>query len=262
MKKLIIIIFSVFLFSGCSSNGEKHLNNEKIVNNNFQESFDDISKFEELFLKDASRWHNFEKTYEDNYLEIVSNRSYSGKNSLKMHALPYDEKITSKVSLKREGFEFKEGDDAWFSAMYYLEDVEDSSNLFLFDLEDSEIELLGKKPSPGRRFYLGEQGEIISDLGKWFSKEIFYQKEGEEIAFPKGQWVKVIVHMYLSVDNGLMEVWQDGAKVLERRGVTLPRKDMAYNRFEIGITANGNEEYAQTLYVDDVLISNELTNID
>lgn len=63
--------------------------------------------------------------------------------------------------------------------------------------------------------------------------------------------------MYLSPGNdGRVEVWQDAAKVLDEHGKTLPTSKTIYNQLEVGLTCNGNRKHAQTLYVDDVLLSN------
>lgn len=53
-----------------------------------------------------------------------------------------------------------------------------------------------------------------------------------------------------------MEVWQDGVKVLDGRGQTLPTAKTIYSRLQLGITANGNRHSPCTLYLDDVAISN------
>ena len=65
------------------------------------------------------------------------------------------------------------------------------------------------------------------------------------------------VHLFLSEGgDGRMEVWQDGTKVLDATGQTLPTARTIYDRLQVGLTANGNRMHAQTLFVDDVAISN------
>ena len=49
-----------------------------------------------------------------------------------------------------------------------------------------------------------------------------------------------------------MEVWQDGVKVIDAFGKTLPTARTIYNRLQIGLTANGNRTHPQTLFVDDI----------
>jgi hypothetical protein len=56
---------------------------------------------------------------------------------------------------------------------------------------------------------------------------------------------------------GLVEVWQDGAKILDGNTKTLPSSNNVYDRLQIGITANGNTSSAQTLFVDSVSVSDK-----
>lgn len=64
-------------------------------------------------------------------------------------------------------------------------------------------------------------------------------------------------HLYLTEnDDGRMEVWQDGEKVIAARGQTLPTARTVYDRLQVGLTANSNREQSHTCYVDDVTISN------
>ena len=75
--------------------------------------------------------------------------------------------------------------------------------------------------------------------------------------FPKDKWVEVKIHLRLSDGaDGRMQVWQDGIKVLDEAGKTLPRSRTVYDRMQVGLTANNGHNQAQTLFVDDVVLSN------
>ena len=79
---------------------------------------------------------------------------------------------------------------------------------------------------------------------------------GSEVKFPTGQWVHIQTHVVLSDEAGLVQIWQDGRKVLDKTGRTLPLADTIYDRFELGITALAKgARYEKVLYVDDVVIS-------
>jgi hypothetical protein len=66
----------------------------------------------------------------------------------------------------------------------------------------------------------------------------------------------VETHAFLSDEAGRVQIWQDGRKVLDKQGRTLPLADTIYDRFELGITAIAKgSRYEKVLYVDDVVIS-------
>jgi hypothetical protein len=72
----------------------------------------------------------------------------------------------------------------------------------------------------------------------------------------KGSGTPFEVSSLIASRAGLVQIWQDGRKVLEKKGRTLPFADSVYDRFEIGITgiAQGSK-YEKIVYVDDVAIS-------
>eukprot|EP01035_Chromulina_nebulosa_P042435 gene42435-57450_t len=118
----------------------------------------------------------------------------------------------------------------------------------MWDLETTQL-----RNSPGRRLFLQDGEFFASDLGKWWTGKKFRQPPGAQVKFPKDKWVQVKIHLVLSEGNdGRMQVWQDGQKVLDATGKTLPRASTIYDRMQVGVTANGRPNRAQTIYVDDV----------
>ncbi len=223
----------------------------------FADGFENASRFEQLFPRDFSRWHGAQRESaaqpSANSVELSTQIVHSGTNALKLVAAPYDGRTASKADIEREQLHFAKGDEVWSSVCYYLVGEDDPQLIFLWDLETTQY---GK--SPGRRLYLQNGGYLASDLGKWWSGKTFRQIKGQEAKFPHDRWVKVKVHLVLSERNdGVMEVWQDGVKVIDARGQTLPTARAVYNRLQVGITANGNRQFSHTLYVDDVVISNQ-----
>lgn len=256
---IVLLIVAIIVFLDLLSE-EENLKKEELY---FEERFEEAVVINDLLKEDLSGWHQIQKNRDKNIVEITSDRAHSGKKALKTYAIPYDGKTASKAAIQRELFDFKKGDHAWISAWFYLEDSPIAENLFLFDIEAPETTVLFmKKTSPGRRIFLGTKEEIVSDLGKWWNKEMFRQPKGKEVPFPKDRWVNVKIHLYLSEDkDGIMEVWQDDIKIIDAKGQILPTADSIYTRVQIGITANGNEEHSQTLYVDDIIISNDYFKI-
>lgn len=266
LKKILILSLIIFIIALINNNFDniawktnewRKETNEEFLTNSFKENFESYKTFDDLLKKDLSAWHWFEKAYSGNKIEVTTEEYSSGSKSLKMYANKYDWKDASKASMKRYWFGFRSWDEVWFTASYYLKWWNDNKYLFLFDLEDDKIKLLWKRQSPWRRVLIWPNKEIISDLGKWFKKDNFYQEKSKEIIFPTDRWVNIKVHMTLDTKNWLMQIWQDDKKILERRWITIPRDDIIYNTFEVWITANGNMDSSHILYIDDIEISDK-----
>ncbi|MCD6049256.1 MAG: hypothetical protein K0Q55_659 [Verrucomicrobia bacterium] len=222
----------------------------------FADGFENATTITNLFPHDFTRWHGAQRESgqkpEVNFIELATNIVHSGTNALKLHAVPYDGRTASKADIQWEKFTFGKGQEVWFSGWYYLVGGTDAELVFLWDLETTQF-----RGSPGRRLYIQNGGWLASDLGKWWSGKTFRQVKGQETAFPKDQWVHLRVHMLLSEnDKGHMEVWQNGVQVLDAKGKTLPTGRTLYSRLQVGITANGNQKATNTLYLDDIELSN------
>jgi len=57
--------------------------------------------------------------------------------------------------------------------------------------------------------------------------------------------------------DGVVELWQDGTKIVDARGQTLPLAHIIYNSLEVGISAHSIGRLPATLYADDVSISDQ-----
>ncbi len=251
---LVITLFSLdFGTNGNGNNGNGNNNSSRVfLTNTFSEGFEDALSFEDIFDEDLSRWHNLHQEPSSNKLEINNNIVHSGKNSLKFFSVARTSDVP-KASIMRQGFSFKKNDEVWSSAWYYIEGNANAQDTFLWDLEDSEA-----YQNPGRRIYIQEGEFIASDLGKSLSAEIFRQERGKEIKVPKNKWFNIKIYLYLSEEkDGRMEVWQDNIKIINGKGQTLPNKNSIYDRLEVGLTANANEESTRTLYLDDIRISDK-----
>ncbi len=233
----------------------------------FEDGFEDVNTFLDLFPRDGSRWSNFGLTNQSNTIDLSQEQVRSGTQSLKCFALPTKGADTSKAYISNGLFQFVEGDQAWFEAWFYVDGASPPIHLFLWDLEApgtcTSIEACPAVgdgsicSSPGRRLYLqNSQGTPIrSDLGKWCLGEDFIQRPGNETHFPTDQWVRLRVFIGLSSQkDGILQVWQDDKLIVHNRGYTLPRADSIYNRLEVGLTANGGDANPATLFLDDVTI--------
>ncbi len=221
----------------------------------FRDSFEGSAKIEELSREVSARWKSDEFLPTDapgrNRVALTSERSHTGQHAMKCIAAPFDGKKASEADIERDGLRFVKGDDVWFSAWYWLEGQTEGSTVFLWDLESTAL-----RNSPGRRLFLQNGEMVASDLGKWWSAKKFQAITGAP-KFPKNKWVEVKIHLRLSDKaDGRMQVWQDGVKVLDEQGKTLPRARTVYDRMQVGVTANAGRTQSQTLFVDDVVLSN------
>lgn len=192
-----------------------------------------------------------ETNFLDNRIEPTAKQVHSGKESLKFFSVPpTPEMICSKSSLTSEMLHFVKGDDVWISAWFYV--PKGSGMPFsLIDLETTWM-----KQHPGIRIVILD-GKYACFQLKW-NKRYYQQSKGLEVAFPFDQWVHLKAHIKLSEkEDGIIELWQDGAKIINSNGQTLVLANMIYNSFEIGITACVNRTSSAIMYMDDVSISDQ-----
>lgn len=188
-----------------------------------------------------------ESDFLDNRLSLDERIVHSGKRSLKCTSVAASkEMVCAKSSLQTEFIHFKKGDDLWYSAWYY---VEEGMPQTLVDIETTWIE-----GHPGPRIFIDETGCAYVEL-KWADKPKYRQPRDRRVKIPQKQWVRFKAHFKLSeAADGIIEVWQDGVKIVDARGRTLPMANTILNSLEVGISANGHG-HGTTLYVDDVSVS-------
>ena len=119
-------------------------------------------------------------------------------------------------------------------------------------LVDFETRLM--EGGPGIRLFLRrKQKNQYATMELKFAHKPQYNQM--TVPFPTQRWVHVKLHLQLSNhEDGLIEIWQDGVKILSMKGQTLPNHDTVYNAMEVGITATSMEA---ELIVDGIAVSNE-----
>lgn len=188
-----------------------------------------------------------ERDFADCRVEPTKSRAHSGNGALRCAAPARPEDlITCKASISSPLVYFRNGDDFWFEAAYY---VEDSLPMTLVDLETEFV-----AEHPGIRLRLFPPGTLGAEL-KALNKPQFRQAEDQAVLFPLNQWVVVRIHYYLSPTDGRVEIWQDGIKVLDAQGPTLPFPSAIYNSLEVGISAHHDTSQGSTVYIDDLKVS-------
>jgi hypothetical protein len=189
----------------------------------------------------------------DNRIEPVTERAHGGRGALKMVSTERSRgMVTCKASLSTELMHFVKGDDVWYSAWYYVPEGGPLPSTWM-DLETTWLH-----EHPGIRIMTTGGGRFLCVELKWAGKPVYRQTRGREVPFPTGRWVQVKTHFKLSEkDDGVVELWQDGEKIIDARGQTLVLSHAIYNSLEVGISAYSEQKGDCTLFVDDVRLSSE-----
>ena len=201
------------------------------------------------YVQLRKRLLNGQGDFLDNRLEVDRTVVHGGKAALRAYCLPPSRgMICAKASIDTELIHFVRGDDFWFSGWYR---IEEGRPFTLMDLESTWIE-----EHPGMRICLDDDRRLYFEL-KWPPKPKYRQTGPEAASFPLKQWVHVEAHFKLSEKaDGIAQLWQDGRKIIDARGQTLPLPVAIYNSLEIGISAHVADRPA-VVFVDDVAVSDQ-----
>lgn len=191
----------------------------------------------------------------DNRLEITSEVIHSGKSALKAYSVaPAQNMVCAKAYVATELLHFVRGDDVWLSGWFYVPE----GSAMPFTVMDLKTTLI--KQYPGMRIAIADGKYACCQL-KSANHPYYRQPRGKEVPFPVAKWVHLKARLKLSdKDDGIIELWQDGTKIVDARGQTLPLANSVYNYLEVGITAHSTRPQPATLYVDDVSISDQPLN--
>lgn len=188
----------------------------------------------------------------DNRVEPSSEVVHSGSKALKCYSTPPSPQMTTaKASLSTTLLYFEKGDDVWFSGWYYV--AEGGMPFTVMDLECTHF-----KEHPGMRIMIGQDGYVRFEL-KWANKPTYRQPKESRVPFPTGRWVHLKSRLKLSeAADGVVQLWQDGVKLIDEHGQTLPLASAIFDSLEIGISAHSFGPNPATLYVDDIKILDKL----
>jgi hypothetical protein len=154
--------------------------------------------------------------------------------------------ITSKSSIESTITFFRKGENVWFEGKYLI-----ASSQLPYSLVDFENQWFNL--SPGPRLVIIDGALAIEN--KFGLKVMYKQQRSPTLQLPRGQWVNIKVHIGYNNDNtGVVEVWQDGVRIIAASGVTLPTPNSIQTNLEVGITATDN---AAEVLVDDIRLSSK-----
>jgi hypothetical protein len=235
MKNLFIIIICIILFSSCQK--EKYFDGPDF----FQDDFETYSSLNDLLLPEDRLWSFTQLTKAENNITIDTTNVHSGNKSLKFFANKSDNEGTSKCSIAKQNMAFWDGETVRLTAWYFIEGTNTLNWLFLLDLEEQTAIGAG----PGMRLALVNNKLRVEY--KFYEKDVI-QNAGQEVDFPRNQWVELIWEVKLSRKNkGTIKLWQNGQLIIDsKKNTTLPKDILyslqgtkgMYSSIEIGITAN------------------------
>jgi len=260
---------------------------------NFLDLFpDNFSRWHEIIRQDNTRslrrpilfcmvssyyCHITDAEKEKNSITLDKHIFHEGKQSLKFKSQAFKRQWLgeSKISIRRHLLDFKNGDDFYFSGWFYLEsdkdlkndttierdtkkEVDDNHNFLSFWTLRAENRRVRYHGEPGIGIFLENRNFAYLDITNWLPKpEPMKQELANEMSIPKNKWFELKIHLKLSNSmNGKGEVWIDDHQIISKKGPTLPEASTVYSILELGIVSNMNESYSQTIYVDDINVSN------
>ncbi|MBP9222177.1 MAG: heparin lyase I family protein, partial [Chitinophagales bacterium] len=247
MKKIIILFVFGTLIISC--NKEKFFDGPDF----FEDDFENYSALEDLLSDEDENWSFTQLTNENNIILVDTSKFHSGNRSLKFIAARSTNELLSKCSIAKQNMAFWEGETVRLSGWYFIEGTNALDWLFLFDLEEQTAIGAG----PGMRLALVNNQLLVEY--KFYESSIL-QPIGQEIDFPRNEWVEIVWEVKLSQKNeGTVKLWQNGILIIDtKNNRTLP-KDLLYSQqgtkgmyssVEIGITANSKDNDL-TIWVDD-----------
>lgn len=251
MKKSLFAVLVILSLIACKK--EKFFDGPDF----YHDDFEPYNKLDDLLLPNDQFWSFTQLTKSENGIYVDSTHAHTGSKSLLFEAEKSDDEILSKCSIAKQKMAFWEGETVRLKAFYFLEGTARLDWLFLMDLEEKTAIGAG----PGMRLALVDNKLRVEHK---FNEKDIIQTAGQEIDFPRNQWVEIVWEIKLSQKKkGEVRLWQNGQLLLEKENHTTLPKDILYfqqgtkamySSCEIGITANSRDNDAR-LWVDDITFS-------
>ncbi|MFN9783002.1 MAG: heparin lyase I family protein [Sphingobacteriales bacterium] len=247
-KKVLIILIGTMMVIGCKK--EVYFDGPDF----FQDGFESYSTLSDLLLPDDQLWSFTQLTRVENQITIDTIKVHSGNKSLKFIAQRSDNEGSSKSSIAKQNMAFWEGETVRMSAWYFIEGTNSLEWLFLMDMEEQTAIGAG----PGMRLALVDNKLRVEHK---FNEKDITQPSGQEIDFPRNQWVEIVWEVKLARGNkGAVRLWQNGQLIIESQNNTTLPKDFLYfqqgtkgmySSCEVGITSNSKDNNL-TIWADDI----------
>lgn len=223
--------------------------------------------FEELFEGATPLSTVYKEVATDYSLQYTPALAYKGNKSARMELRDSDNMVNGGTR-SEIAFETATGKDRWYSfAVFFPSDyAKDSGNESITQWHSRpDIGEEWRSPSIAMivhndrfRFDVDYNAEPISNL-----MQTVNNKQYDLGAIPKGVWVEFVFHIIHSHESdGLVEIWQNGTKVLEHKGGNR-WNDKQLPFWKVGVykwlwNNNGTTDTKQrVLYLDDIRVGNE-----
>ena len=239
--------------------------------NHICDSFSTYTKFTDLFVTSAADtfklWYDFvlqspakptvadyvqlrkcimaqSCSFIDNRIDVADDPAGNFGKCMKCIAYaPTASMVCSKSSFETTILFADKGDEISYEADYY---VDEGMPTTLVDFENKWF-----SEAPGIRLIF-DQSQYLSAELKYGTKPYYRQDEAARISFPKKQWVHVKAYFLLDEgSNGIVRVWQDGVKIIDTTGKTLPTSNSVQTNMEVGISATN---VYTVMYMDNLLL--------
>lgn len=192
---------------------------------------------------DFSAWTATEVTGADNSLAISSTRAKAGTYSAKAHL--ENAILGDKTRCYKFGLNIGSGNHIWASAWWWFPTGFDAeAALYLMKLQQSG------SPYAGVMVLMNSSEQLY--VRNSVDEATFTQDS--PIAVPLNKWVPIELHIYAHDSSGIIELWQDRARIIEVTGIdTIPSSNYDYCFYGI-YYVTGTHNGPSDLWFDEVYI--------
>ncbi|MCJ7758270.1 MAG: heparin lyase I family protein [Gillisia sp.] len=155
--------------------------------------------------------------------------------------------------------------EGWYGFSQYFPEtyVPDSSEEIITQWQDQSVKGGGGNGSPSNAII------TVDDKVQWMvQKDADANNSTDYIdlgTIPKNIWIDWVVHIkYSQTNTGILEVWMDGKKVIDRQNMSNSYNDAAYPYLKFGLYKEkwGPSTSERVIYFDEVKIGDSNSNYD
>ncbi len=163
--------------------------------------------------------------------------------------------------------------EGWYGFSQYFPDtyVFDSSGEVITQWHDQEDKNLGEQADRSPSNAIIASDDKLKWMIRWDADRIMDSGTSDGLIYldlgkiPKNQWVDWVVHIkYSHTNTGILEVWMDGEKVIDRQNMPNAYNDAAYPYLKFGLYKWnwGTATSKRVMYFDEVRVGDENSSYD
>jgi len=215
----------------------------------------------------------------DFYLESAKNHSFSQDRVIKKHEQVAgrfeikkdDPKIWGSTRAEMSQAQGTAKSEGWYGFSQYFPDsyVSDDTEEVVGQWHDQSDDGEHVARSPSNALITGS--DRIKWMIRWDEDRIMDSGYSDGTIYidlgkiPKNKWIDWVVHIKFAHDNtGVLEVWKDGEKVINRQNMPNSYNDESYPYLKFGVYKWkwGTVSSPRVIYYDEVRIGNENSNFN